>query len=138
MFFHDATDRIRAAAIWLGLQLKTSGIAVFVPDLEDAARLDRLLWEQAPVGFTAHCESNNILSSETPIVLFKSPPARWPKSILLNLSAVVPPQVEEIEHLVEIVSKDHAGRTEGRSRFRAYQAAGFDIETRNIEQDPLA
>jgi len=138
VFLHEAADRLRAAATWLNAQpVPGSGITVFVPDFDDALRLDRLLWEQSPTGFMAHCNSDSPLCGETPIVLFKNAPARWLDPVVLNLSNEVPPQLEEIEQLVEVVGQDLATRTAGRKRYRTYQEAGFVIEARNIEKDPL-
>ena len=138
IFLHDATDRLRTAAMWLNAQpVPGSGISVFISNFDDAARLDRLLWEQSPTGFTAHCESGSALCGETPIVLFKSTPSRWLHPTVLNLSDEVPPRLEEIEQLVEVVSQDIATRTAGRKRYRSYQEAGFVVEARKVEKSPL-
>lgn len=139
VFLHGVLDRLHVAALWLTAQgLPGSGVTVFIPNLNDAARLDRLLWEQAPTGFSAHCNSDSPLCRETQIVLFKQEPLRWLHRVVLNLSDQVPSRLEEIEQLVEVVSQDLAARTAGRKRYRTYQQAGFEVEARNIEKDRLA
>ena len=136
VFLHDAEDRLQAAAAWLsGSPQSAAGVAVFVPDARQTERLERLLWEHPPTGFTPHCRFDAALSKETAIVLCSEQPSQWPRATVLNLSDEMPAQLVGVEHLVEIVSQDTATRAAGRVRFRSYQDAGFVVQARKAEKD---
>jgi DNA polymerase-3 subunit chi len=138
-FIHDVDDRLRAAANWLAAAPQiAAGVAVFVPDIQHAAHLDRLLWEQHPTGFAPHCCSEHPLSAQTPIVLCGEPPPQWPHATLLNLSNELPQRLTNVRHLVEMVSQDEATRVAGRARYRSYQQAGMRVDTRKAGKDELA
>lgn len=136
VFLHDAEDRLQAAATWLSETSRSAGgIAVFVPDARQVERLERLLWEYPPTGFTPHCRFENSLSNETAIVLCSEQPLQWPRATVLNLSDEMPEQLSGVEQLVEIVSQDAPTRAAGRVRFRSYQDAGFVVAARKAGAD---
>jgi DNA polymerase III subunit chi len=136
-FIHDADDRLREAASWLAASSKdAAGVAVFVPDQQQATQLDQLLWEQFPTGFSPHCAIEHPLSAETPVVFCSTQLSHWPRSIVLNLSDEVPQYLTEVAHVVEVVSQDEPSRIAGRVRFRHYQQAGMQIDTRKAGRDP--
>jgi len=132
-FLHGAPDRIQSAAHWL--QQAWSGrqpVLVFVPDAEQAARLDRILWTQPALSFVPHCRTDSPLAGETPILLTDRLDDPAQESCLLNLSNELPPTFSRFEHLVEIVSVDDADRLPARERFKFYRDRGYAIENRDI------
>ncbi|MBK7685406.1 MAG: DNA polymerase III subunit chi [Rhodocyclaceae bacterium] len=136
VFLHDVNDRLRAAASWLNLpRARNVGVAVFVPNQQHAERLDRLLWEQSPTSFTPHCAQESALSSQTPIIICSVAQALWPHETVLNLSDEIPPHLEHISELVEIVSLDSATVAAGRTRYTSYKKNGLSIEARNAAQE---
>ena len=136
VFLHDVHDRLRAAASWLNLPRATdAGVAIFVPNPQQAERLDRLLWEQAPTSFTPHCAQENALSSQTPIVFCSVGQAQWPHATVLNLSDEIPAHLDQIDELVEIVSLDSTTVAAGRTRFTTYKKNGLSIEARNAAKE---
>lgn len=132
-FLHGADDRIQSAAQWLqqawGERL---AVLVFVPDAEQAARLDRVLWTQPALSFVPHCRSDSPLADETPILLTDRLDNPAQEHCLLNLSNDLPPTFSRFEHLVEIVSTHDADRLPARERFKFYRDRGYAIESRDI------
>jgi len=132
-FLHGADDRIQSAARWLqqawGERL---AVLVYVPDAEQATRLDRILWTQPALSFVPHCRTDSPLANETPILLTDQLDSPAQESCLLNLSNELPPTFSRFEHLVEIVSTDDADRLPARERFKFYRDRGYAIDSRDI------
>lgn len=136
-FLHGAPDRIQSAAHWLqrtwaGRQAAQCHILVYVPDAEQATRLDRMLWTQPALSFVPHCRTDSPLAGETPILLTNRLDEPAQESCLLNLSNELPPTFSRFEHLVEIISIDDADRLPARERFKFYRDRGYAIENRDI------
>jgi len=132
-FLHGAADRIQSTALWLQQAWsRREAVLVFVPDSEQATRLDRVLWTQPALSFLPHCRVDSPLAGETPILLtdrLDDPPQ---DACLLNLSNDLPPTFARFEHLVEIVSTDDADRLPARERFKFYRERGYAIDSRDI------
>jgi DNA polymerase-3 subunit chi len=132
-FLHGAADRIQSAAQWLQQAWgRREAVLVYVPDREQATRLDRVLWTQPALSFLPHCHVDSPLAGETPILLtdrLEDPPQ---ESCLLNLSNDLPPIFSRFERLVEIVSTEDADRLPARERFKFYRDRGYAIDSRDI------
>jgi DNA polymerase-3 subunit chi len=132
-FLHSAADRIQSAALWLHQAWHDRRqVLVYVPDGEQAMRLDRVLWSHPPLSFLPHCGRDSPLTPQTPIVLtdkLDDPPQ---ESCLLNLSDDLPPTFSRFDQLVEIVSTDDRDRLPARERFKFYRDRGYAIESRDI------
>lgn len=134
-FLHGAPDRIQSAAHWLQRAWsERQPVLVYVPDAEQAARLDRLLWTQPALSFLPHCRAESTLAGETPILLADRLDAPPQEDCLLNLSNELPPTFSRFELLVEIVSTDDTDRLPARERFKFYRDRGYAIENRDISE----
>jgi DNA polymerase-3 subunit chi len=132
-FLHGAPDRIQSAAQWLQQAwAQRLAVLVYVPDAEQAARLDRMLWTQPALSFVPHCRSDAPLAAETSILLTDQLDDPAQESCLLNLSDVLPPSFSRFEHLVEIVSTDDVDRLPARERFKFYRERGYAIDSQDI------
>jgi DNA polymerase-3 subunit chi len=132
-FLHGAPDRIQSAAQWLQRTWSDRpAVLVYVPDAEQAARLDRILWTQPALSFVPHCRIDSPLAGETPILLTDRLDEPMQDNCLLNLSNELPAVFSRFEHLVEIVSTDDADRLPARERFKFYRDRGYAIENRDI------
>ena len=132
-FLHGAPDRIQSAAQWLQRAWsERQAVLVFVPDAEQANRLDRMLWTQPALSFVPHCRADATLAGETPILLTDRLDDPAQESCLLNLSNDLPPTFSRFEHLVEIVSIDDTDRLPARERFKFYRDRGYAVENRDI------
>jgi DNA polymerase-3 subunit chi len=132
-FLHSAADRIQSAAYWLQQAWgQRQQVLVYVPDAEQATRLDRMLWTQPALSFVPHCRVDSPLAVETPILLtdqLDDPPQ---ETCLLNLSNTLPPTFSRFEQLIEIVSTEDADRLPARERFKFYRERGYTIDSRDI------
>lgn len=132
-FLHGAPDRIQSAAQWLQQAwAQRLAVLVYVPDTEQATRLDRMLWTQPALSFVPHCRTDSPLAGETPILLTDRLDAPPHEGCVLNLSNELPPTFSRFEHLVEVVSVDDADRLPARERFKFYRDRGYAIESRDI------
>jgi DNA polymerase-3 subunit chi len=132
-FLHGAADRIQSAAVWLHQAWRErKQVLVYVPDGDQATRLDRILWSQPPLSFLPHCNSDSPLAGQTPIILADQLDDPQQEDCLLNLSDELPPTFSRFAHLVEIVSTDDSDRLPARERFKFYRDRGYAIESRDI------
>jgi DNA polymerase-3 subunit chi len=132
-FLHGAPDRIQSAAQWLQRAWSDrQRVLVFVPDAEQAHRLDRMLWTQPALSFVPHCRTDSPLAVETSILLTDRLGDPAQEACLLNLSNDLPPTFSRFEHLVEIVSIDDTDRLPARERFKFYRDRGYAVENRDI------
>jgi DNA polymerase-3 subunit chi len=132
-FLHGAPDRIQSAAQWLQRAwVARRQVIVFVPDAEQAARLDRILWTQPQLSFVPHCRSDSPLAHETPLLLADRLDDTVGDGCLLNLSNELPSAFSRFEEVVEIVSIDDADRLPARERFKFYRDRGYAIDNRDI------
>ncbi len=140
-FLHGARDRHQAAVAWLA-QRSQSGLPalVYLPDQDQLAQLDRLLWTHTATGFIPHCRAGDPLQTETPIVLatdidavaITTPGQFALDQCLVNLANDVPPGFSRFEELIEIISMDNNDRLPGRERFRFYRERGYDLQSVDI------
>ncbi len=132
-FLHGAADRIQSATHWLQQAwAQRQQVLVYVPDAEQATRLDRTLWTQPALSFVPHCRIDSPLAAETPILLtdrLEDPPF---EAHLLNLSDTLPPTFSRFEQLTEIVSTADVDRLPARERFKFYRERGYAIDSRDI------
>ncbi len=132
-FLHGAGDRIQSAAQWLRLAWdRREPVLVYVPDAEQSARLDRVLWTQPALSFVPHCRADAPQVEETPILLTDRLDNPAQEACLLNLSNDLPSTFSRFEQLVEIISSDDTDRLPARERFKFYRDRGYAIESRDI------
>jgi DNA polymerase-3 subunit chi len=133
MFLHGATDRLAAAARWLGdAAAAKRKVLVYAPLPDMVERLDRLLWTQAATGFVPHARAESPLAAESPIVIAGQLDTLPHDQTLLNLGDDIPPGFSRFEELVEVVSGDDAVRLPARERFKFYRERGYAPESREI------
>lgn len=133
LFLHGASDRLAAAARWLGdAAAAKRKVLVYAPLADTAERLDRLLWTQLATGFVPHARAESPLATESPIVIASQLDTLPHDQTLLNLGDEVPPGFSRFEELVEMVSGDDAVRLPARERFKFYRERGYAPESREI------
>ncbi len=102
---------------------------VDVVDTTVANQLDKLLWTFSPTSFVPHCLASDKLAEVTPVVL-RTESAQTDVihyDVLLNLGTEVPPGVEIAKRVIEVVDKTDLDKQLARTRYRYYQAQGYDI-----------
>ncbi|MDR3056501.1 MAG: DNA polymerase III subunit chi [Zoogloeaceae bacterium] len=129
-FYHNVQDRLRAAAALIAkTYAQGKNFTVFVPDPEQAAFLDRLLWTQAPQGFLPHCRADSELAPVTPVILTERMDAPLLQNErLLNLGNIVPDKIDRFQSLIEIVDPSENARSAARFRAHQYKEMGYPAQ----------
>jgi DNA polymerase-3 subunit chi len=128
-FYHNAADRIAAAAALLGKAYRQGkAVLVYAPEREVAEAIDRKLWIAPPIGFIPHVRDTSPLAAETPIVISADSAASVQNERLLNLSTEVPPAFSRFASVIEVVGRDDDGRRVARARVGFYKDRGYAIQ----------
>jgi DNA polymerase-3 subunit chi len=127
-FYHNAVDRIAAAAALLGKACQQGkAVLVYAPEANLAEALDRHLWTTPPTGFVPHVPGTSPLAIETPIVITSDTTTSAQNERLLNLSAEVPPAFSRFTSVIEVIGQDDDERRAGRERVNFYKDRGYAI-----------
>lgn len=128
-FYHNAPDRIAAAASLLGKAFRQGKpVLVYAPQADVAGMLDRHLWTTPPTGFVPHVSSDSPLAAETPIVITADPASAGQNERLLNLSPEVPPGFSRFASVIEVVGQDDEERQAARERVKFYKDRGYAVQ----------
>jgi DNA polymerase-3 subunit chi len=128
-FYHNAADRIAAAAALLGKACRQGkSVLVYVPETALAEALDRQLWITPPTGFIPHVRDTSPLAAETPIILASDIAASVHDERLLNLSADVPSAFSRFTSVIEVVGRNENERSAAREHARFYKDRGYAIQ----------
>ena len=128
-FYHNAADRIAAAAALIGKALmQKKSLLVYAPDAEVAGQIDRQLWLQPPTGFLPHVRSTSPLAGETPAVITDELESQPHSERLFNLSAEIPGAFSRFTSVIEVVGQGESERLAGRERVKYYKDRGYAVK----------
>ncbi|MDP2006239.1 MAG: DNA polymerase III subunit chi [Rubrivivax sp.] len=105
-------------------------VLVTAPD-EVLRELDRQLWTFEEREFVPHVRmpgASAAVAARTPVWLAASTALAGAPGVVVNLGADAPDNIGALERLIEVVAADPEAATRGRERWRAYKAAGLDIQ----------
>jgi DNA polymerase-3 subunit chi len=133
-FHTGVTDRAGFACRLLRKAYR-QGARVWVTAPDDVLMaIDRLLWTFDERDFVPHVRvpgTASTVASRTPIWLSANLQHAAPQGappVVLNVGAPMPPSLGGLTRLIEVVSDDAEEADRGRSRWRAYKAAGLQIK----------
>lgn len=117
-----------------GAQLAVTG------DLATLQALDRELWTFDDQEFVPHVLATGATLPDrlhrTPIWLSVDPlSAPGERSILVNVGQAVPTGLERFQRLFDLVSSEPDDRQEGRQRWKAYAAQGWDVQPHEVQDE---
>ena len=128
-FYHNAADRIAAAAALIGKALmQKKSLLVYAPDADVAGQLDRHLWMAPPTGFLPHVRNGSPLASETPVVITDELESLPHNERLFNLSEEIPGAFSRFTSVIEVVGREENERLAGRERVKFYKDRGYAIK----------
>ena len=108
-------------------------VLIWHTDPVELAELDDLLWTFADRSFVPH---ETLLApgaaTEAPVLLSAGIIPERRHDVLINLADDVPPFLDRVDRVADIVDGAEARRRAGRARFRAYRDAGVEPETHKI------
>jgi len=125
----DVARRVAAKAHGQGKQ-----VMIYAPDPAVADAIDQLLWTTPATGFVPHCRDSDALANEPPVLIGSNAEALRAADVMINLHTEQPEAFARFERLVEIIGQDDAGRDQGRTRYRFYQARGYALKTYDLRQ----
>jgi DNA polymerase-3 subunit chi len=112
------------------------GIRTYVQTaaLEDAQRLDELLWTFSDRAFIPHeVSEDGAASHERVVVLIGAGAAPVThRQLLINLGIGMPAELDSFERIVEIVDVDPQSKRLARERYKAYREHGCTLESHNL------
>lgn len=139
-FHHGIADK-QAYACRLLRKASRAGVQLVVTgDVASLQALDRLLWVFDEQEFLPHVLSTGGASlperlHATPIWLSDDPAsAPGARDVLVNLGREVPPNAERFGRLFDLVSSQPQDRLEGRARWKAYGARGWEVRPHEVKE----
>ncbi|MEY4591389.1 MAG: hypothetical protein RIR18_284 [Pseudomonadota bacterium] len=134
-FYHNAQDKWMATCNLLRkAAAQGKNLVVFSRSQGPLDNLDRLLWTFDQTSFVPHCRAETPLASQTPIVLTTSPEVLSSAARVLNLDPDLPPNLDDVDALIEVVGQDDEDRIPARARFRAYKERGYNIQSIDLSE----
>lgn len=139
--FHHGIGNKLAYACRLLRKAHRAGAKVAVTgDLATLQALDRELWTFDDQEFLPHVLAAGKPLPErlhaTPIWLSPDPTsAPGERSILINIGREMPAGMDRFERLFDLVSSEPDDRQEGRSRWKAYAAQGWDVQPHEVKDE---
>lgn len=109
-------------------------LCIQVNSLEQANRLDTLLWVAKQESFLAHDFASEKNSSAPILINYNFESTCNHLEILINLSQQPPPYYDKFARLIEIVDNDPTYREAGRERYRFYRHAGYTPATYELNR----
>jgi DNA polymerase-3 subunit chi len=153
-FAFGAPDRLRMTCEVIRKHyLSGRRLVVYTQNAQLLARFDRLLWSFEATAFIPHVDVNDSLAPQSAVLLTTSAPlppaaaiqpgqtenpeppldAPQPKlPWLVNLDANCPPNAQQFERILEIVSSDADDIESARERWRQYKIAGHSLHAHDV------
>lgn len=100
-------------------------------DLQEAHRLDELLWTFSDISFLPHCLYGEVNDPPPPIQLgFDATPTA--QDVLINLSTTIPMFYSTFQRILEIVPQDGEKQAIAREHYQFYKSHHLTIKTHKI------
>lgn len=139
-FAFDAHDRIAQAVRTTEKQVSRGNrVLVYSTDPTRLKRYDRALWSLPGATFIAHDFLNEQAPQDLPVYLVQDQAGYiLARSLLesgfwlLNLDDQCPPLEQPVTRILEIVSSDEDDRIQARTRWSAYQEAGYRLHAHQL------
>lgn len=130
-------DKVAYAARWLRKAATRGARVQVIGNPEDLQALDRALWVEDPQDFVPHAWVRNAGRTagleRTALWLGEGPVPAPAPTLLLNIGADVPLDVESFERVIEVVASDADDAQAGRRRWKAYLQLGLTPDHRHAE-----
>ncbi|MEM8815267.1 MAG: DNA polymerase III subunit chi [Pseudomonadota bacterium] len=98
-----------------------------------AGMLDNLLWTFRDGSFVPHeCIYDDTSAADSPVLISTAAGALRDPGLLINLSRSLPPGIDALPRIAELVTSDEDARAAGRQRFTEYRNLGHELETHKV------
>jgi DNA polymerase-3 subunit chi len=99
---------------------------------QQAGLIDELLWTFREQSFVPHARVDDKRAQPAPVVILAGGEPEQECDVLINLAAEVPGFFSRFPRVLEIIDTDPEVRTQGRERYRFYQAHGYTLNTHRL------
>ena len=113
---------------------KRRQVTIFTANAEKASEISTKLWQQQTASFMPNVLVNDLLASQTPVVIHWQENALLQDDMLINLTAAEPSFFSRFTHLVELVGDEEQDKMRARERYKFYRDRGYDIKNINHAQ----
>nr|WP_315196992.1 DNA polymerase III subunit chi [uncultured Aquabacterium sp.] len=139
-FHHGIGNKVSYACRLLRKAHRAGARVVVTADAAALQELNRELWTFDEQEFLPHVLADGEALPErlhaTPIWLSTDPAsAPGERTILVNLGRSMPAGLERFERLFDLVSSEPDDRQEGRQRWKAYAALGWDVQPHEVKDE---
>ncbi|HBT31979.1 MAG TPA: DNA polymerase III subunit chi [Pusillimonas sp.] len=139
-FAFGAEDRLRTTCEVIRKHYQQQHpLLVYCSQTELLDRFDQFLWSFKPEAFIPHVDADDPLASSTPVLLTSRPPepAMHAQSDtqpvwLLNLDTACPPNANQFNRILEIVSLQPEDIEPARQRWLHYKTDGHDLHAHDL------
>ena len=100
-----------------------------------ATAFDDLLWTFKDISFLPHCLVAEGNAKNTPIVIGYDNQIPDHTAIMINLADQIPPELNKVERILEIVAGNEDERQQARKRYADYRDQGHDLNKHTIESN---
>ena len=111
-------------------------VFILTSSIEETQALDNLLWSFRQGSFIPHVIVDSGSHQATEIlpntVLIGTSPVTTDATVLINLSAEIPDNIDTFERIVEIIDQDAQIKQAGRLRYKAYQSKNIQLKTHKL------
>ncbi|MGK0297230.1 MAG: DNA polymerase-3 subunit chi [Gammaproteobacteria bacterium] len=108
-----------------------NSIYIFTKDLDEARKIDDLLWTYQDISFLPHALIDDD-ETNVPVVIGWSRTTPPLADVIINLTDSIPEGIDGFQRVIEIIAEDKIQREQGRQRYKAYRKLGFEIFNHEI------
>lgn len=114
--------------------LRDLRVLILSGSLDEAKAIDELLWTFNDRSFVPHqlSEAGRSMDPETAVHLIHTQVPNGAADLLVNLSDWLPPGLDRIGRIAEIIDADPQRRRLGRERFKSYREQKLTLETHQL------
>lgn len=139
-FHHGVGDKLTYACRLLRKAYRAGARVVVTGDVASLKALDRQLWVFDEREFLPHVlaltdQTVPARQLDTPIWLTTDPAsAPGERQVLVNIGEAIPTSIERFPRLFEIVTNEPGDRQQGRMRWKAYAAKGWQVNPHEVKE----
>lgn len=139
-FAFGASDRLRTTCDVVRKHYQQQRpLLIYCSQTELLAQFDQLLWSFEPDAFVPHVDADDPLASCTPVLLTTKPPepamhkqAETRPIWLINLDTACPPNANQFNRILEIVSLQQSDIEPARQRWLEYKNNGHELHAHDL------
>lgn len=136
-FFVNVPDKL-AKAVELCEKIVGKGrqLTVFTQDEAMNEALRQQLWQYSATSFLTNAQPDEPTSTFSAIILDSNGEHLLQDDVLINLQATQPLFFSRFRHLLELVGHDEADKKSARVRYKFYKDRGYEVNTRDMAENP--